>query len=151
MTTEEKKNSATPFDAIAECLPKVDFNSLGQLNYSVKTLLQNPKYGTALSNDSCWEWDCNDITDVSVTWVYQLDGSPYELAVEVHYGHSDDKKEIRVPVKYLINKEALEQAVIASEAEKNRNRKNGSVNGIWSFRKSTEVTNDKEKTGQTRA
>lgn len=117
MTKKEQTSGA-----IKECLSKIDFNSLKELNRSIKELLKNPEYSTFLSG---YRNLIDDGTiDVCVVRRHTVNGDDLEVDVVEHYydretcdGY-DELLTVYVPVKYLLDRDLLEQDIAAAKAEK---------------------------------
>lgn len=118
--TEKEQTSK----AIKECLSKIDFNSLNELNRSIKDLLKNPEYGTFLSGYRNLIDD--DTIDVCVVRRHTIGYDDLEVDVVDHYYDSetcDGHNEVitvYVPVKYLLDRDLLEQDIAAAKADKER-------------------------------
>lgn len=116
--TEKEQTSRT----IKECLSKIDFNSLEELNRSIKDLLENPEYSTFLSK---YRNLIDDYTiDVCVVRRHTTDGDDLEVDVVDHYydretyDEHDEVITVYVPVKYLLDRDLLERDIVAAKAKK---------------------------------
>jgi hypothetical protein len=116
--TEKEQTSRT----IKECLSKIDFNSLKELNCGIEDLLKNPEYSTFLGGYRNLIDD--DTVDVCVVRRHTIDCDDLEVDVVNHYydsetcdGH-DEVITVYVPVKYLLDRDLLEQDIAAAKAEK---------------------------------
>lgn len=118
MTEKEQAQVET----LKECLSKIDFNSLKALNRSIKDLLKNPEYSTFLSG---YRNLIDDSTiDVCVVRRHTTDCDDLEVDVVDHYydketyDEHDELITVYVPVKYLLDRDLLEQDIAAAKAEK---------------------------------
>lgn len=118
MTKKEQTSSET----LKECLSKIDFNSLKKLNHSIKDLLENPEYSTFLSG---YKNLIDDSTiDVCIVRRHTTDCDDLEVDVVSHYydretyEDHDEVITVYVPVKYLLDRDLLEQDIAAAKAKK---------------------------------
>ncbi len=121
---EETRHAAedNPSAAIGKCLSKVDFSSLKKLNRSIKDLLENPEYSAFLSGYRNLIDD--DTIDVCIVRRHTTDCDDLEVDVVGHYydretnGEYDEVITVYVPVKYLLDRDLLEQDIAAAKAKK---------------------------------
>lgn len=121
----ETKNSAAPFDVIAECLPKIDFDNLDKLNQSVRELLTDERYCNFLTRQPFWYLDCEYITSVAVTSVFRpASGREYlDVNVSLRSEESYDNQtleHISIPIVYLTDRKTLEQDMAAEKAKQEK-------------------------------
>ena len=117
-----KAAEGDPVAVIGKCLSKIDFNSLEELNRSIKDLLKNPEYSTFLSQYRNLIDD--DTIDVCVVRRHTTDCDDLEVDVVDHYydketyDEHDEVITVYVPVKYLLDRDLLEQDIAAAKAKK---------------------------------
>lgn len=118
MTTETKK-STTPFDVIAECLPKIDFDNLDRLNQSVSELLTDERYCNFLTRRPFWDLDCDLITEVAATSRGEYLGVSVSFRSEESYDNQT-LEHISIPIVYLTDRKTLEQDMAAEKAKQEK-------------------------------
>lgn len=119
--TTETKNSATPFDVIAECLPKIDFDNLDRLNQSIRELLTDKRYCDFLTKQPFWYLDSDLITSVTATYC----GEYLEVSVSFRSEESYDNQTVEhvsLPIVYLTDRKTLEQDMAAEKAKQEKQR-----------------------------
>lgn len=120
MTTMLMKEK-TPFDVIAECLPKTDFKNLDTLNKSVEELLTDRRYCNFLTMQPFWYLDRDLITSVTATYC----GEYLEVSVSFRSEESYDNQTVEhvsLPIVYLTDRKTLEQDMAAEKAKQEKQR-----------------------------
>lgn len=110
----------TPYDVLAESLPKLNFDIFNRINHAVKEILDT-------EDDDVREFMCgrqihnyHQIYDMAVDYVWSRENSG-ELMVNVlvnvrnPYEHSTECLNVSIPVKYLTNRQAVLDAMAAEE------------------------------------
>lgn len=117
----------TPYDVLAESLPKFNFDLLSKINHAVKEILDTED--NAVREFMCSRQICNyhKIYDMAVNYVWPHENSGelmVDVLVNVHdpYEHSTECLNVSIPVKYLTNRQAILDAM-AVEEEKYRKEK----------------------------
>ena len=114
----------TPFETIKKRLPRIDFDSLTEVNHSVKELLTDERYCNFLTRRPFWDLYCEYVTSVAVTSVFRPASSREYLNVVVSRRSEESYdnqtlEDISIPIIYLTDEEALKLAAIKQkEAER---------------------------------
>lgn len=121
MTEKEQ----TPFETIKKRLPRIDFDSLNEVNHSVKELLTDERYCNFLTRHPFWYLDCEYITSVAVTSVFRpASGREYldvDVSLRSEESYDDQTLEnISIPIVYLTDRKTLEQDMAAEKAKQEK-------------------------------
>lgn len=121
MTEKEQ----TPFETIKKRLPRIDFDSLNEVNHSVKELLTDERYCNFLTRQPFWYLDCEYVTSVAVTSVFRpASGKEYlDVNVSLRSEASYDNQtleHISIPIVYLTDRKTLEQDMAAEKAKQEK-------------------------------
>ncbi len=115
----------TPFETIKKRLPRIDFDSLSEVNHSVNELLTDKRYCNFLTKQPFWYLDCEYVTSVAVTSVFRTAAGREYLDVDVSLRSEasyDDQtlEHISIPIVYLTDRKTLEQDMAAEKAKQEK-------------------------------